>query len=98
MPALATDHLLIGFLGLGSAIVLGAVLTFDRLRFADAVTAILIAASIAAAFVILQAPIDTSLLPMSPDQIVSGQAFDADTRALTPPFNIAGALVLIWAP
>ena len=38
---------------------------------------------------------EASLLPTSPDQIVQGNAFDADTRALTPAFNIAGALVLI---
>jgi hypothetical protein len=95
VPALATDHLVIGFLGLGSALVLGAVLTFKPDRFAEAATAILIAASIAAGYVILRAPVDTSLLPATPDQIVSGQAFDADVRALTPPFNIAGALVLI---
>jgi hypothetical protein len=95
VPALATDHLLIGFLGLGSAIFLGAVLTVRPERFAEAATAVLLAASLAAAIVILRAPVDTGLLPTSPDQIVSGQAFDADTRALTPPFNIAGALVLI---
>jgi hypothetical protein len=95
VPALATDHLLIGFLGLGSAIVLGAVLTLKPQRFAEAATAILVAASVAAAIAILNAPVDSSLLPTAPDQIVSGQAFNAETRALTPPFNIAGALVLI---
>jgi hypothetical protein len=95
VPALATDHLLIGFLGLGSAIVLGAVLTFSPRYFAEAATAILVIASVAAAFVILTAPVDPTLLPTSADQIVSGQAFDDSTRALTPPFNIAGALVLI---
>lgn len=95
VPALATDHLLIGFLGLGSAIVLGAVLTFRPHRFAEAATIILVIASIAAAYLVLTAPVDTRLLPVTADQIVSGQAFDAETRALTPPFNIAGALVLI---
>ncbi|MBV9577094.1 MAG: hypothetical protein JO057_00740 [Chloroflexi bacterium] len=95
VPALATDHLLIGFLGLGCAMLLAAVLTFKPERFAEAATAILVAGSLVAAYVILTAPVDQSLLPASPDQIVSGQAFDADTRALTPPFNIAGALVLI---
>jgi hypothetical protein len=95
VPALATNHLLIGFLGLGSAIVLAAVLSLKPDRFAEAATALLIVASLAAAYVVLTAPVDISALPISPDQIVSGQAFDADTRALTPPFNIAGALVLI---
>jgi hypothetical protein len=95
VPALATNHLDIGFLGLGAAILLGAVLTFRPAMFADTVVALLVIASVAAASRILAAPIDTSLLPTSPDQIVSGQALDPDTRALTPPFNIAGALVLI---
>jgi hypothetical protein len=95
VPALATDHLLIGFSGLGSAIVLGAVLTFAPRRFAEAATLILLLASVAAVYVIARAPVDATLLPTRPDQIVSGQAFDANTRALTPPFNIAGALVLI---
>ncbi len=64
-------------------------------RFAEAATVVLILASLAAVYRIANAPVDVSLLPTSPDQVVSGQAFDADTRALTPPFNIAGALVLI---
>ena len=95
VPALATNHLLIGFLGLGCAIVLGAVLTFKPYRLAESATVLLLVASTAAIYVIWIAPVDVSLLPSSPDQIVSGQAFDADIRALTPPFNIAGALVLI---
>jgi len=44
---------------------------------------------------VLYAAVDRSLLPISADQVVSGQAFDAETRALTPPFNIAGGLVLL---
>lgn len=95
VPALATDHLLIGFLALGAAIVLGAVLTFRPQRFAEAATVILLLASVAAVSMVATATVDPDLLPTSPDQIVSGQALDADTRALTPPFNIAGALVLI---
>jgi urea transporter len=43
----------------------------------------------------VSAPVDQSLLPTGPDQIVSGQAFDANTRALTPPFNITGAAILL---
>jgi hypothetical protein len=95
VPALATNHLDIGFLGLGAALLLTAVLTLKPERFAEATTAILVVGSLAAAYRIAGAPVDVSLLPSSPDQIVSGQAFDAEARALTPPFNIAGALVLI---
>ena len=55
----------------------------------------LVVASVFAASQVLNAAVDGSLLPTGPDQVVSGQAFDADTRALTPPFNIGGALVLL---
>jgi hypothetical protein len=95
VPALATNHLDIGFLGLASAILLGTVLTLRPRRFAEAATLLLLLASLLAAYRVALAPVDSSLLPTGPDQIVSGQAFDAQTRALTPPFNIAGALVLI---
>jgi hypothetical protein len=95
VPALATDHLVIGFLGLAAAVLLAAVLTATPHRVAEATTAVLILAGAAAAYQIATAAIEPGMLPTSPDQIVSGQAFDADTRALTPPFNIAGALVLI---
>ncbi|HEX8967505.1 MAG TPA: hypothetical protein VF937_06480, partial [Chloroflexota bacterium] len=95
VPALATNHLDIGFAGLGSAILLGAVLTFRPRVFPDAVLTLLVLGSLVAAYRILGAAVDPSLLPAGPQQIVSGQALDADTRALTPPFNIAGALVLI---
>src|SRR5262249_24927787 len=75
VPALATNHLDIGFLGLACAIALGAVLTFAPTRFAEAATIILILASAAATCRILTgAIIDPVLLPTSPDQIVSGQA------------------------
>jgi hypothetical protein len=95
VPALATNHLDVGFAGLGAAIVLGGVLTFKPGLFAHAACALLILASLAAGLRVASAPVDTSLLPSGPDQIVSGQGFAADIRALTPPFNIAGALVLI---
>jgi hypothetical protein len=95
VPALATNHLDIGFLGLGAAVVLTCVLTARPAAFAHAALAILIVASLAAAYRITMAPVDAALLPAGPDEIVSGQALNADARALTPPFNIAGALVLI---
>jgi hypothetical protein len=95
VPALVANHLDIGFTGLASAIVLTAVLTWRPGWFSHAVVVLLVAASLVATYRVIGAPIDTSLLPSGPDQVVSGQAFDADTRALTPPFNISGALVLI---
>ena len=95
VPALATDHLNIGFSGLASAILLTAILSVKPGWFAHAVLVLLLATSLVATYTVLGAPVDTSLLPSGPDQVVSGQAFDADTRALTPPFNISGSLLLI---
>jgi hypothetical protein len=95
VPALAGRHTAVGLLGLASAGVVTAALFWRPALFARAVFAVLVVASVLAAGQVLTAAVDPSLLPASPDQVVSGQAFDADTRALTPPFNIAGALVLV---
>jgi hypothetical protein len=94
-PALAGRHTTVGLLGLASAGVLTVVLSGRPTWFAHAVFGVLVLASVMAAIQVLNASVDASLLPTSPDQVVSGQAFDAETRALTPPFNIAGALVLL---
>ena len=95
VPGLVANHLDVGFAGLATAIGLTAVLSWRPRWFAHAVFAALVAASLLATLRVLSAGIDTGLLPASPDQVVSGQALDPDTRALTPPFNISGALVLI---
>jgi hypothetical protein len=95
VPALATNHVVIGFLGLGAALLLTGVLSLKPSAFPYAALVILVLASAAAAYEIGVAPVEVSALPSGPDQIVAGGGFDADVRALTPPFNIAGALVLI---
>jgi hypothetical protein len=94
-PALAGRHTTIGLLGLAAAGVVTAVLTWRPRWFAHAVFAVLLVAATVAALQILTTDVDVSLLPTSPEQIVSGQAFNGEIRALTPPFNIAGALVLV---
>jgi hypothetical protein len=94
-PVLATGHVEIGLVVLGVAMLLTIVLTWCPKWFAHAVFATLLIASAVAAAIVFTAPVDLSLLPASPDQVVSGQAFGPETRALTPPFNIAGALVLV---
>lgn len=95
VPALVTNHLDIGFGGLGAAILLTTILSSKPGWFPHAVTVALVIATALAALRLMNANIDPGQLPASPAQVVSGQAFDADTRALTPPFNISGALVLI---
>lgn len=95
VPALATNHLDIGFTALGAAIALSAVLTFKPAAFPQAVFAILVVTSLLAAARVSGAQVDISQLPTSSDQIVSGQAFDADIRTLPIPFNVAGTLILV---
>jgi hypothetical protein len=95
-PALATGHLAIGLLGLGGATLLTLVLSMKPAWFASAVFALLVVTSGLAASGVARAPVDLSLLPATPDQVVSGQAFDAGTRALTPVFNISGAALLVF--
>jgi hypothetical protein len=95
-PALAAGYLQIGMSGLTAAIVLTTVLNLKREWFAHASFLVLVTASCAAALAIAFAPVDASLMPAGPDQVVSGQAFDARTRALTPPFNISGAALLLF--
>jgi len=94
IPALAGRHLEIGLFGLASATILTVTLTWRPRWFAHAVFAVLLVASLFAASEILRAQVDISLLPTD-DQVVTGQAFDGQTRSLTPPFNIAGASVLL---
>lgn len=95
VPALAGRHTTLGLLGLAAAGVVTAVLSWRPAWFAHAVFAVLVVASVFAANQVLNAAVDLSLLPTGPDQVVSGQAFDPDIRALTPPFNIGGAFVLL---
>jgi len=95
IPALAGRHVAIGLFGLASATALTLVLTWRPALFGHAVFGLLLGASLIAASLVLSAQVDITLLPTSPEQVVSGQAFDAETRALTPPFNITGAAVLI---
>jgi hypothetical protein len=95
IPPLATRHTEIGLVGLGSATFLTVVLTWKPRWFAHTTVVVLLTTSVLAALAIMGAPLDLSLLPTDADQIVSGRAFDADTRALTPPFNITGAAILL---
>ena len=95
VPDLVTNHLDIGFSALSAAIGLTAVLTLKPTRFPHAVFAVLLIASALAAIRVANAQVDITQLPTSSEQIVSGQAFDADIRALPIPLNIAGTLILV---
>jgi hypothetical protein len=94
IPALAGRHVAIGLIGLASATVLTIVLSLKPKWFPHAVFTILLLTSLLASLQIAQTQVDITQLP-APQDIVTGQAFNQQTRALTPPFNIAGAAVLI---
>jgi len=94
IPALAGRHVAIGLIGLASATALTVVLSLKPKWFPHAVFTLLLLTSLLAAASVVSAKIDLNLLP-KPDEVVTGQAFDPETRALTPPFNITGAAVLI---
>jgi hypothetical protein len=95
IPALATRHALTGLVGLTAAATLTTVLSLRRKWFAHTAFATLLVTSAIAAIAITNASVAPELLPHNPDEIVTGQAFDPEVRALTPGFNIAGAAVLI---
>jgi hypothetical protein len=95
-PALATRHLAIGFTALGAATFATLVLSTRPAWFAHAVLAVLLAATTAAALAVITARVDPTLFPTTPDQVVSGQALDPDTRAVTPPLNLSGAVLLLF--
>jgi hypothetical protein len=94
IPALAGRHVAIGLIGLASATVLTMVLSLKPKWFPHAVFTILLVTSLLASLQIAQTQVDITQLP-APQDVVTGQAFNQETRALTPPFNIAGAAVLI---
>ncbi|GAC1314709.1 MAG: hypothetical protein NVSMB2_04620 [Chloroflexota bacterium] len=95
-PALAGGYLGAGFLGLTSGAVLTLVLSTRPRLFSHAVLVLLLAATVAAAVIVLTSPVDLTLLPTSPGETVSGSAFPPATRALTPALNISGAALLIF--
>jgi hypothetical protein len=96
LPAVFSGSLLWGLGGLGSAVLL-AFLRWQRpARFADAFFALAVLGTLVAAVVIFLAPVDAGLLPRGPDEIVSGKAFPAYVRIITPLFNITGAFSLAF--
>ena len=59
-----------------------------------ALLALLLAGTVSVALRTLTAPVDNALLPLPSDQ-ATGQAFDPSVRAITPLFNLPGAVALL---
>jgi len=80
IPALAGRHVGVGLLGLSTATLLTIVLTWRPTLFAHVLFGLLGVFTLAAALQIFTTQIDITLLPTSQDEVVSGQAFDPQTR------------------
>jgi hypothetical protein len=80
--------------GLVAAAALATVLIARPTSWPHTLLGLLLVGTVLAAMRILTAPIDHALLPAPSDQ-ATGQAFDPSVRALTPLFNIPGALALL---
>jgi hypothetical protein len=94
LPALLSGFLQIALIGLAAAVALVIVNVRTADAFAEAVTIVLLLGSLLAALEVLTAPVDVALLPQAND-IATGQALDAQTRLLSPLFNIPGAAALL---
>src|SRR5579884_1225560 len=95
VPPLAAGYWGEAALGLLAAACLAVVHLRRGAWFGHVAFAALVIGTLLAAAQVLRAPVDTSLLPTSSQQVVTGQAFGPDVRILTPPFNIAGAAALL---
>ncbi|HET7645050.1 MAG TPA: hypothetical protein VFM03_01030, partial [Candidatus Limnocylindria bacterium] len=83
-------------LSAAAALVL-ALLTHDRRSLvAPTTAAIVVAASIAVAVLTFTAPVAAPGYHLDVTGVPTGEAFPADLRVLTPPFNIAGAFALVF--
>jgi hypothetical protein len=94
LPALLSGYVELGLVGLAAAAGLAIVNLRTQDAFAEAVTIVLVLGTLLAALAVLTAPLDAALLPL-PNEIATGQAFDANTRLVSPLFNIPGAATLL---
>lgn len=94
LPALFGSARQFGLACLVAAVLLAVVRWQRPAWFAHVFLAVTLLGTAYAASVVFSAPVDFELLPATPDQVVSGQAFAANVRILTPVFNITGAFAL----
>lgn len=94
LPALFGSARLVGVASLVAAGGLALVRWRYPAWFSHAFLAVMLVGTAYAAALVFSAPVDLSLLPTSPEQIVNGQAFPASVRIITPLFNITGAFAL----
>ena len=79
-----------------AAIVIALLTHYRRSLVAPTTAAIVVAASVAAAILTFTAPVAAPGYHIDVTGVPTGEAFPADLRVLTPPFNIAGAFALVF--
>jgi hypothetical protein len=79
-----------------AAAVLVLLTRYRRSLVAPASAAILLAASVAVTMLTITAPVAAPGFHLDATGVPTGEAFPADLRVLTPPFNIAGAFALVF--
>ena len=79
-----------------AALLIALVTRFRRPLMAPTTAAILVAASVLATVLVLSVPVDAPGYHLDATGVPTGEAFPADLRILTPPFNIAGAFALVF--
>ena len=79
-----------------AAVVIALVTRFRRSLMAPTAALILVAATVLVTVLTLTAPVDAPGYHLDATGVPTGEAFPADLRVLTPPFNIAGAFALVF--
>ncbi len=79
-----------------AALIIALVTRYRRALMAPTVATILVAASVLVTALVLNAPVDAPGYHLDATGVPTGEAFPADLRVLTPPFNIAGAFALVF--
>jgi len=79
-----------------AALLIALVTRFRRSLMAPTTATILVAASVLVTVLVLSAPVDAPGYHLDATGVPTGEAFPADLRVLTPPFNIAGAFALVF--
>ena len=95
-PASAATVLSVVLAATAAALVIALVTRFRRSLMAPVTAVILVAASVLVTVLVLSVPVAAPGYHLDATGVPTGEAFPADLRVLTPPFNIAGAFALVF--
>lgn len=95
-PASAATVVAVVGLATAAAVLIAVVTRYRRALMAPTTAVILLAASAAVTVLVLTVPVAAPGFHLDTTGVPTGEAFPADLRVLTPPFNIAGAFALVF--